>query len=76
MSTRMVKQRKPVVEDTRISSLLTLEQRLDDGYRRIENGQRLGADVTQWEDFWLDLLHQYEQLADRVDGGSSWDLAA
>lgn len=37
-----------------------LERRLDDGYERIEQAIARGENVTHWEDFWLDLLHQYE----------------
>jgi hypothetical protein len=24
-----------------------------------------GEDVTAWEDFWIDLLHQYEAVCDK-----------
>lgn len=41
-----------------------LERRLDDGYARIEHARQLGQDVTAWEDFWIDLLHQYETVVD------------
>jgi hypothetical protein len=37
-----------------------LERRLDDGYLRIEEALRAGADVSTWEDFWLNLLADYE----------------
>ncbi len=40
--------------------LLTLERRLDEGYARIEEAVARGEDVTAWESFWIDLLHQYE----------------
>jgi hypothetical protein len=26
----------------------------------------LGEDVSAWEDFWIDLLHQYESLHDEL----------
>jgi hypothetical protein len=41
-----------------------LAQRLDDGYSRIDLGIANGLDVEHWEEFWLELLHQYERLVD------------
>ncbi len=46
----------------------TLEQRLNDGYERIERALARGEDVTAWERFWIDLLHQYEEAFDELDG--------
>jgi hypothetical protein len=46
--------------DQNAQSLETLERRLDDGYARIERARSLGQDISAWEDFWIDLLHQYE----------------
>ena len=31
----------------------TLEDRLDDGYQRIDQAALSGADVSEWESFWL-----------------------
>ncbi len=76
MSKQDSSQRRSIMDSTPSNSLRMLEQRLDDGYRRIDAGQLVGSDVDQWEDFWIDLLHQYEQLADRAEGNSSWDIAA
>lgn len=45
----------------------TLEQRLDDGYARIEQAIERGEDITAWEAFWIDLLHQYEEKCDERD---------
>ncbi len=39
-----------------------LEQRLEDGYRRIEQALVECADVRAWEQFWLDLLAEYEAV--------------
>ena len=39
-----------------------LERRLDDGYQRIDDALRAGVDVTAWEAFWVELLHEYEGL--------------
>ena len=44
--------------------LATLERRLADGYARIEDARNRGQDVTAWEAFWIDLLHQYEMAVD------------
>jgi hypothetical protein len=45
----------------------TLTRRLNDGYERIEQALARGEDVTAWEEFWIELLHQYEQLSDERD---------
>lgn len=47
-------------------SLDRLEQRLEDGYRMIETHKRAGADVADLEAFWIDLLHQYEDLCNTL----------
>jgi hypothetical protein len=46
------------------NQLEALELRLYDGYVRIEEAKALGQDVSAWEEFWIDLLHQYEVVAD------------
>jgi hypothetical protein len=43
-----------------------LERRLRDGERRIEEAARAGADTTAWEEFWIELLHQYEDAWRRL----------
>jgi len=43
-----------------------LEQRLEDGYVRIDEAVRQGRDVTAWEDFWLSLLYEYESVCDEL----------
>jgi hypothetical protein len=40
----------------------TLEDRLDEGYQRIDQAVLSGADVSEWESFWLRLLGEYEDL--------------
>ncbi|MDQ3043986.1 MAG: hypothetical protein M3R06_02370 [Chloroflexota bacterium] len=47
-----------------------LGERLEDGYQRIEEAIAEGRDVREWEDFWIQLLGEYEAL---VDG---WPRAA
>lgn len=41
--------------------LSRLEQRLNDGYELIEKRRAGGLDVTKLEDFWIELLHEYEE---------------
>ena len=40
----------------------TLESRLSDGYRRIDEAMIGGADVGDWEGFWIQLLREYEDV--------------
>lgn len=46
--------------------LEVLERRLADGERRIEEAASQGADTTTWEAFWIELLHQYEEVYRRL----------
>ena len=39
-----------------------LIERLELGDTRIREAQAAGEDVGSWEDFWIDLLHEYEQV--------------
>ena len=41
-----------------------LAGRLEDGYGRIDQALREGADIAAWEEFWVQLLHQYEAVCD------------
>jgi hypothetical protein len=45
----------------------TLEDRLDDGFQRIEQAVLSGTDVTEWESFWLGLLGEYEDVCRELD---------
>jgi hypothetical protein len=45
----------------------TLEDRLDDGYERIGQALLSGADVSEWESFWLRLLGEYEDVCHELD---------
>ena len=49
---------------TNMFQLRSLERRLDDGYRRIEGARQAGQDTADWEEFWIQLLHEYESIAD------------
>ena len=42
----------------------TLERRLEDGYRRIEEAKAQGRDIQAWEEFWFQLLREYEEICD------------
>jgi hypothetical protein len=45
----------------------TLEDRLDDGYQRIDQALLSGAEVSEWESFWLRLLGEYEDVCRELD---------
>jgi iron uptake system EfeUOB component EfeO/EfeM len=45
----------------------TLEDRLEDGYHRIDQAVLSGADVSEWESFWLRLLGEYEDVCRELD---------
>ncbi len=51
--------------------LEALEQRLDDGERRIEEATRIGADTASWEAFWIELLHSYEDVYRRLQAAET-----
>lgn len=44
----------------------SLVDRLENGSRQIEELRLAGENVDQYERFWLRLLHQYEQVCDRL----------
>lgn len=60
---RDVQRQQHAVETPRITAL---EQRLAEGYVRIEQAVQRGDDVERWEAFWIDLLHEYESLHDEL----------
>lgn len=45
----------------------TLEQRLNTGYELIDKRKAAGLDVTKLEDFWIQLLHEYEAACDELE---------
>lgn len=51
----------------RTETIAILESRLADGYQRIESAITRGEDVRVWEDFWISLLHSYENLCDGME---------
>lgn len=44
----------------------SLYERLEVGYARIERGLEEQRDMTSWEDFWLALLNEYEQVCNEL----------
>lgn len=44
----------------------TLYSRLEAGYVKIERGLTEGKDITEWEDLWLQLLNEYEQVCNEI----------
>ncbi len=44
----------------------TLVERLNHGCALIEEKRKEGEDVTAWEDFWIGLLREYEEVEDRI----------
>ena len=44
-----------------------LENRLDDGFHRIDQAALSGTDVSEWESFWLRLLGEYEDVCRELD---------
>jgi len=45
----------------------SLEDRLGDGYERIDQAVLRGTDVSEWESFWLRLLDEYEDVCREFD---------
>lgn len=41
-------------------------ERLDIGAAKIEEARSQGKDVTLWEDYWIQLLRQYEAICDKL----------
>lgn len=42
----------------------SIARRLEDGYARIDEAILHGVDIRAWEDFWLQLLEEYEDVCD------------
>jgi hypothetical protein len=43
-----------------------LEKRLQDGFQKIGEAMNNGVSVTNWEKHWIELLREYEALADEL----------
>ena len=57
----------PINISTRQSEADVLRQRLEAGYERIELARQSGVDTRTWEEFWVNLLHEYETVCDEFD---------
>ena len=49
----------------------TLDARLNHGWEVIERRKSAGLDTTKLEDFWIDLLHEYERACDEFAKGEA-----
>jgi hypothetical protein len=54
----------------------TIEQRLNTGYDLIDKRKAAGLDVTKLEDFWIQLLREYESAVDESMGRTQKGVAA
>jgi transposase len=63
----MAKRNAPISITTKRSEADVLRQRLESGYERIELARQSGIDTRTWEDFWVNLLHEYEAVCDELD---------
>lgn len=61
-------ERNDGASDPRASRRDSLYQRLEVGYDKIERGLAEGRDMSSWEDFWADLLREYERVCDELAG--------
>ncbi len=43
-----------------------LERRLNDGFTKIGEAMAHGIAVDDWENFWVQLLREYEHLSDEI----------
>lgn len=59
-----------VTADRTVADLMhrrqALEQRLIDGWKRIDAAIADGRDVADWERLWVTLLAEYEQVCDAL----------
>jgi len=51
---------------TKQAQIDTLEQRLQDGYKKIGAAMNNGVSVSNWEAHWVSLLREYETLNDEL----------
>lgn len=47
-----------------VAELVRIENRLEDGYRKINEATDSGREIRRWEDRWLELLDEYERIYD------------
>ncbi len=57
------------IVDDRASSEAEMQRvlfRLEDGFEKIVRAAADGEDVSRWEDVWIQLLREYEQMQDQL----------
>lgn len=47
-----------------VAELVKIENRLEDGYRKINEATDSGREARRWETRWLELLDEYERIYD------------
>lgn len=47
-----------------VAELTMIERRLEDGYQKIDQARLEGKEVGPWEELWIQLLDDYEQVYD------------
>ena len=52
-----------------------LRNRLHDGWARVHKAEEAGANTSEWEAFWLQLLAEYESVCRELDGISQTDAS-
>ena len=62
----MAKRAQPVVLKPVDDEATVLLKRLEDGYEKIEQAQANGRDTAFLEEFWINLLHEYEAVCDEL----------
>jgi hypothetical protein len=56
----------PTAREDLAFELQTIERRLEEGYRVIDQALADGRAIGRWEDRWLDLLREYERIYDEL----------
>ena len=62
----MAKRTQPVALKPVDDEATVLLKRLEDGYEKIKVAQANGRDTAFLEEFWINLLHEYEAVCDEL----------
>jgi hypothetical protein len=69
--------RRPTSSTQNVTALRDeLVRRLEAGDRQITEAKANGADTTRWEDHWITLLREYEQVCRMLTGDQAERAAA
>lgn len=60
-------------ELTLAERIVHLERRLDLGWQKISDAEAQGIDTTEWTNFWISLLREYEEAYRQYWGLPSLD---